>query len=309
MSFEINTYGEIKKKQRKVAFVLSGGGVRGSFQVGFLKAAREYGFSPDIITGVSVGALNAAAYIQDDHDRLEALWENMSFESIYGDGGKQDGRMDNVGQFIRFTLEWLFNQRDRSGKLKKAGQAMGVKPVGLEKIVYGMLDEDKVRSSKIDFAINLTQVYERGIGFTRMREKTLTKEEIPLGQMAEYILGTSAFWPLFESKEIDGNIYIDGGVSNNIPIEKALEMGANEIIVVRAGSGAGRERKARKRRVLSGVKDVRVVTMGMDFDLGRPVTFDNKVSRQGLEAGYIVGKRFFKEYGKLINLRDKTLAG
>jgi predicted acylesterase/phospholipase RssA len=52
MNLETKIYGKIKNEKRKVAFVLSGGGAKGAFQVGFLKAAIDYGFFPNIITGV-----------------------------------------------------------------------------------------------------------------------------------------------------------------------------------------------------------------------------------------------------------------
>jgi predicted acylesterase/phospholipase RssA len=44
---------------KKLAFVLSGGGARGALQVGALYALLEYGLQPDLLVGVSIGAANA----------------------------------------------------------------------------------------------------------------------------------------------------------------------------------------------------------------------------------------------------------
>ena len=51
----------------KRAVVLSGGGAKGGYQIGVWKVLRQMGFTPDIVVGTSVGALNGAlmAYLQD----------------------------------------------------------------------------------------------------------------------------------------------------------------------------------------------------------------------------------------------------
>ena len=44
------------------ALVLAGGGAKGSYQVGVWQALQEIGWTPDIITGASVGALNGCLF-------------------------------------------------------------------------------------------------------------------------------------------------------------------------------------------------------------------------------------------------------
>ncbi len=46
--------------RRKLAFVLAGGGARGALQAGALRALYEAGYRPDLVTGTSIGAINAA---------------------------------------------------------------------------------------------------------------------------------------------------------------------------------------------------------------------------------------------------------
>ncbi len=50
----------------KRAIVLSGGGAKGAYQMGVWKAIKKLGISYDIVTGTSVGALNAALMVQKD---------------------------------------------------------------------------------------------------------------------------------------------------------------------------------------------------------------------------------------------------
>ena len=58
----------------KVAYVLSGGGAKGSFQVGVMKQLAERGIKPDVIYGTSVGAINAAGFAYAGIDGLEQQW-------------------------------------------------------------------------------------------------------------------------------------------------------------------------------------------------------------------------------------------
>lgn len=50
--------------------------------------------------------------------------------------------------------------------------------------------------------------------------------------MAEYLLASAACFPAFETRRIENSKYIDGGYRNNLPIDMAVELGANEIIAV-----------------------------------------------------------------------------
>lgn len=58
----------------KTAFVLSGGGAKGAFQVGVLHALGKLGIRADVIYGTSVGAINAAGMAYDGIDQLMKEW-------------------------------------------------------------------------------------------------------------------------------------------------------------------------------------------------------------------------------------------
>jgi len=70
--------------QKKTALVLSGGGAKGAFQFMAEKYAREVkGYRWQIISGVSVGALNGMMLAMEKYLRLEELWTNISREQIF----------------------------------------------------------------------------------------------------------------------------------------------------------------------------------------------------------------------------------
>ncbi|MBA3005259.1 MAG: hypothetical protein FP810_01450 [Desulfocapsa sp.] len=66
-----------------VGLVLAGGGAKGAYQIGCWKALRACGLLHfGAIAGTSVGALNAVLVAQDDYDKAESIWYNMSFSRV-----------------------------------------------------------------------------------------------------------------------------------------------------------------------------------------------------------------------------------
>lgn len=66
----------------KLGLVLSGGGAKGAYHVGVIKALQELGIQIDMISGASIGALNAAVLLsakdqQQGLNHLEQLWNNL----------------------------------------------------------------------------------------------------------------------------------------------------------------------------------------------------------------------------------------
>ncbi len=64
--------------------VLQGGGAKGAFQVGAIKALIELGHSFDGVVGVSIGAINAAFVAQGDMDLAYKMWYDINFEQLMG---------------------------------------------------------------------------------------------------------------------------------------------------------------------------------------------------------------------------------
>lgn len=96
-----------RRSAGKKALVLSGGGAKGCFEVGAVQRLWEHGYRPDIICGVSVGALNAAklAEAKDSSAReLRDIWEELDPER--GQGGRAVYAKD---YFPELVLNWVKN--------------------------------------------------------------------------------------------------------------------------------------------------------------------------------------------------------
>lgn len=64
------------------AIVLSGGGARGAYQIGVWKALKKLDIKYDIVTGTSVGALNAALMVQNTFYRALYFWNILTFSNV-----------------------------------------------------------------------------------------------------------------------------------------------------------------------------------------------------------------------------------
>src|SRR6516165_1542562 len=70
---------------KQVALVLQGGGALGSYQAGVYEAMAEYGYQPDWVAGISIGAINSAIIAgnapQDRVAKLREFWHQVSSPS------------------------------------------------------------------------------------------------------------------------------------------------------------------------------------------------------------------------------------
>src|SRR6266849_2455613 len=72
----------------RVALVLQGGGALGAYHIGAYQALQEAGYEPDWVSGISIGAINAAILVGNRPEerlaRLDQLWEEISWPNEWG---------------------------------------------------------------------------------------------------------------------------------------------------------------------------------------------------------------------------------
>lgn len=240
----------------KRAIVLGGGGARGPYQIGVWQALTELGIGYDIVTGSSVGALNAALMVQRDYEVAKELWEKINFEDVVALSGKVDIN----------TPEGRQSLRDSFGKDGHLG--FDVSP--LEQMVREVVDEERFRASPIDFGLVTVR-------FPTFRAEQLVKSEIPEGKLVDYLMASASYFPLFQRRVIDGIQYIDGAFNDNLPAELAVRCGAEELVVVDlAGSGFVHRLK----------KEVPVIYIRCRWALGQILEFDASTAKEKHLLGY-----------------------
>jgi NTE family protein len=183
--------------------VLAGGGNLGAVQVGMLRALVEAGIRPDVVVGCSVGALNGAAFCAEPTlvgvARLEELWNGMAGKDV-------------------LPTRWL----PSTIQLALRGVAIHtIEP--LRRVVEEFLEVDRFEELSVRFECVATSLDEG------------TEVWFDRGRLIDAILASAAIPAVYPPIEIDGVRYIDGGVVNEIPISRAVELGANRLYVLHVG--------------------------------------------------------------------------
>ena len=245
------------------AVVLSGGGSKGAYEIGVWKALRKLQISYDIVTGTSVGALNAAFMVQKDYFKGLLMWYNLKSEMVYDASMKIKTNKD----FLKYT--------------KKIIEDKGLAVDNLEMTVKKYLNTKKIYKSNVDLGIVTVKV-------PGLEPVELTKKDIPSDKLADYLVASASCFPAFPAKKIDGSSYIDGGFYDNLPINLAISMGASEVIAVDLDA------IGIKRRVKDQSVPVHLITP--KSDTGSFLVFDKVTSRKCIALGY---NDTMKSYGKL----------
>ncbi len=194
--------GGSESTSRKVAFVLGGGGHMGAHEVGMLGALLDHGIGPDLIVGASVGALNgaaiAAAPAMSTVEKLKAVWLRLGKDRIFA------SPLGGAGNLIRKGTHLHSNQP-------------------LRELIERTLPVQEFEELEVPFQCVAASI-------ERAAEHWFSE-----GPLADAILASAAIPGVLPPVEIGGEHFIDGGVVNSIPIERAVELGATELYILHVG--------------------------------------------------------------------------
>lgn len=269
------------------ALALEGGGAKGAYQIGAVKALYELGFEFEAVAGTSVGALNGAMIAQGDFERAYELWENMKPSLVVDMTDSEYQKLVNL-QLEREDWKTI---RTRITKIVKDG---GIETAPLKALVMEYLDEEKLRRSPVDFGLVT-------ISLTDFKAMELYKNEIPPGEIPEYVLA-SANHPAFKNEPLLGKKFTDGGMYDNLPINLLMRRGYVNIIAIRI-FGMGMKQRYDTGRV-------NMIEIAPRENLGGTFDFTQEKTHHNLKLGYYdVYRHFQKLRGDRYYLRMDRTAG
>jgi len=231
-----------KIKHDRTALVLQGGGARGAYQVGVLKAVAEicaWRKSPfQIVCGASVGAINAASIANLANDfqfatsHLEALWRSLHCYSIYE---------TRALKILLSSSRWAGNLMFGFDGLRAGGGLLDYTPLSslLEREFNRSRLEQVIASGALHALCITSSSYRDGQSVTffeglesidewkRAREKG---RRVRLNY--KHLLASSALSFAFSPVEIDGEYFGDGSLRLTSPLSPAIRTGANKILVI-----------------------------------------------------------------------------
>ena len=180
----------------KVGLVLEGGAMRGMYTSGVLDVFLDNNIEVDGIIGVSAGVLFGVNYLSKQKGRVIRYNKKYCKDKRY------------MGLYSLLTTGNIINKEFSFYEL----------PFKLD-----IFDEETYKKSKTDFFATITNV-ETG-------KPEYIKIKSPSEQM-ELFRATSAMPFVSKIVEYENQKYLDGGISDSIPVEKCKEMGYDKIIVV-----------------------------------------------------------------------------
>ena len=208
----------------RIGLVLGGGGAAGVAHVGVIRELERLGIRPDLITGTSMGAiiggLYAAGYTPDDLERvaLEVEWD-----SILNDSSNR-------------LLEHPLRRDSRLEPLSvQADLPLGIGATGVS-LNAGLVDGVKLTAilGQLTAQANEIQDFDKlPIPFRAVATDLATGQPVHLdrGPLVDALRASMSIPALFPPVARDGRLLVDGGVSNNLPIDVARQMGADIVIV------------------------------------------------------------------------------
>ncbi|MCU1282632.1 MAG: patatin like phospholipase [bacterium] len=233
--------------QARTALVLAGGAARGAYEVGVVlhileDVSRALGREVpiDILSGTSVGAINATALAAlADRPRargeiLRAQWLSLKLNEVVNPDGR--GVFDTIRGLFGSEPKLLGSENRRGGI---------VDPKGIERIITRSIPFDRIADniraghlqavtvSATHIRSGRTTVFvQQGPNGPRYQSNDPTVVGVPTTLTPDHALASAAIPFLFPAVRLDGEFYSDGGLRQNVPLAPALRLGADRLIIV-----------------------------------------------------------------------------
>ena len=306
----------------KLGVILSGGGAKGAYEVGFLKALAEFDIQPEAISGTSIGALNGAIYSAQKDTKisakiLEELWNDLANSNVLEVDKKKA---------IKTIIDVLMHFAP-VGNVTKLGKLLMIGAKGA-KSKEGILTQAPLINRLEDYAPS--QDLKNGlpfhIGLTKAKghlidlknfsgfgnEETVYKkiQDLNEEEMHKAIMASASLPILFDSLEVEGEKYSDGCLSStdnewgNTPIKPLIEdEGCTHIIICHLNEGSFFDRHDEL------FKDIPIIEVrpeaGTFNSALDPLQFKVKKIDMWIQQGYKDSKRILAEAFKALETVEK----
>ena len=261
---------------KNYGLVLEGGGAKGAYHVGAVKALVENGYGFKVVSGTSIGALNAAMIAQGDLEKLEKLWEDASFSNIFNLDEEKIEKTLKV-QFDMDIIKYL------SKKIGKAFKEGGIDTSKIRKLIEDNVDEKKIRESDVKFGLVT-------FNFSDKQPEELFIEDIPEGKLVDYLMASSSL-PVFKTMKIDSKVYLDGAFYDNCPVHMLEKKGYKKVFVIRVY----KKLKIRDYKNIVKRGNVNIHMISPNENLSGLLNFDNKNLKYMMLLGYFDALKSIKK--------------
>jgi NTE family protein len=246
----------------KFGLVLTGGGAKGAYQVGALEYLAELGFSPHIIAGTSIGALNGAVLASQQSfaeavSHLGEMWEQLGdAEVLRPNVGAALPILSYAAQtliptFSKWAVDFLvkqqllqentaiFDTEPIERLLREAVNAKHLKD-GTELWVT-VFPSLHIPGLQYDWLMGLVDLWRSRTGTSAhwLRAQDCEDEET----LYNLLLASAAIPLAFPKRTVNGQHYVDGALGDNVPLGALAEQGCTHAIVIHLENGSAWNRQ------------------------------------------------------------------
>ena len=210
-----------------IALVLQGGGALGAYQAGVFEALTEVDIAPSWLSGVSIGAINAAIIAGNrpgrQVERLREFWETISSRKVWhytpeGDFFREMRNQMSAMLTMFQGIPGFFKPHPVSPwqQLSGASAATSFYDTGALRDTLERL---------IDWDILNNQEQRLSVGAVNVRTGNFRYFDTALERIGpEHIMASGALPPAFPAVKIENEYYWDGGIVSNTPLQYLLEL-------------------------------------------------------------------------------------
>lgn len=232
----------------RTALVLSGGGARGAYEAGVLRYLRgdlaaALGAQPriDLVSGTSIGAVNACFFASNAHDparqgeALVEVWRSLRLEEVFH------------WSALRLVALPLYVLRQlRATRMRQVSWRLSdfLWPQALARVVRERIDWPRLHRNVRDGHLDALTVTATCLGTGRAVVFVESRDELPPWSRdpiveararaigPEHALASGAIPLLFRPVRIEDAWFTDGSVRQNVPLAPAIRLGADRVLVV-----------------------------------------------------------------------------
>ena len=211
-------------KTRRRALVLQGGGALGAYAYGVIKALYEQpDFSLDVVTGVSIGAINAAVLVGARDDPIRALDELWRKRLAIRNWPFMPSMLDRYSSLLANpAMYWMRPSFIYTPLLAPFVETSIYDTAALHQTLADLIDLKRLNRNDIHLVVSAVDIETGEVAYFE------NQNTIPL--CFEHIVASGGLAPGFpmtkikDSRTGEGRWYWDGGFSSNLPMAKAINL-------------------------------------------------------------------------------------
>ncbi len=208
---------------KRIALVLQGGGALGAYQAGVHAGLEQGGYQPDWVAGISIGAINAAIIAgnapAERGARLREFWDLVSGNSALWPqlpvhAAQQTARQAAALSAIAFGLPGFFRPSAMQSWLQGTRATSYYDTSALRGTLERLVDFDRINARETRLSVGAVNVRTGNFRyFDNHRDRIVP----------EHVMASGALPPGFPAIEIEGELYWDGGLVSNTPLQYVLD--------------------------------------------------------------------------------------